>query len=202
MIDVNTGRFVGGRGKSSTGPAGGHDHEEQPRGGHRSRAAAPAARHRRDHRHRLHRHGESEEPPARRRGAQPRARTRPDEDLRRRDLAARAGRDDASERHRRPAGDPHDRCPTCEGDGIIVSPETHAVEAERKLRQHIAGLEGRGVRRRDALRRRGDPDRPRRLPARGARAGDRPPLRVQDQEILPARPLPDRLRGQGRRSRA
>ncbi len=30
-------------------------------------------------------------------------------------------------------------CPTCEGDGIIVSPETHAVEAERKLRQHIAG---------------------------------------------------------------
>jgi ribonuclease G len=30
-------------------------------------------------------------------------------------------------------------CPTCDGDGVIVSPETHAVEAERKLRQHIAG---------------------------------------------------------------
>jgi ribonuclease G len=30
-------------------------------------------------------------------------------------------------------------CPTCAGDGVIVSPETHAVEAERKLRQHIAG---------------------------------------------------------------
>jgi ribonuclease G len=30
-------------------------------------------------------------------------------------------------------------CPTCTGDGVIVSPETHAVEAERKLRQHIAG---------------------------------------------------------------
>ena len=88
-------------------------------------------------------------------------------------------------------------CPICEGDGIVVSPETHAVEAERRLRQHIARLEGRGVPRRDALRRRGDPDRPRRLAARGARAGDRPPLRVQDQEVLPARPLPDRLRGQG-----
>ena len=31
------------------------------------------------------------------------------------------------------------RCPSCDGDGVIVSPETHAVEAERKLRQHIAG---------------------------------------------------------------
>jgi ribonuclease G len=30
-------------------------------------------------------------------------------------------------------------CPSCDGDGIIVSPETHAVEAERKLRRHIAG---------------------------------------------------------------
>jgi hypothetical protein len=30
-------------------------------------------------------------------------------------------------------------CPTCSGDGVILSPETHAVEAERKLRRHIAG---------------------------------------------------------------
>jgi ribonuclease G len=30
-------------------------------------------------------------------------------------------------------------CPTCSGDGVIISPETHAVEAERKLRRHIAG---------------------------------------------------------------
>jgi len=29
-------------------------------------------------------------------------------------------------------------CPTCDGDGIIVSAETNAVEAERKLRRHIA----------------------------------------------------------------
>ncbi|HET9213873.1 MAG TPA: Rne/Rng family ribonuclease [Gaiellaceae bacterium] len=32
-----------------------------------------------------------------------------------------------------------DRCPTCAGDGVVVSAETHAVEAERKLRRHIAG---------------------------------------------------------------
>ncbi|HEU4448889.1 MAG TPA: Rne/Rng family ribonuclease [Gaiellaceae bacterium] len=30
-------------------------------------------------------------------------------------------------------------CPTCAGDGVIVSAETHAVDAERKLRRRIAG---------------------------------------------------------------
>ena len=40
----------------------GHDHEEQSRGRQGGRAPAPAARHRRDHRDRLHRHGEPEEP--------------------------------------------------------------------------------------------------------------------------------------------
>jgi ribonuclease G len=32
-----------------------------------------------------------------------------------------------------------DRCPTCGGDGVVVSMETHAVDAERRLRRHIAG---------------------------------------------------------------
>ena len=31
-----------------------------------------------------------------------------------------------------------DRCPTCKGDGVIVSMETHAVEAERQLRRLVA----------------------------------------------------------------
>jgi ribonuclease G len=31
-----------------------------------------------------------------------------------------------------------DRCPTCRGDGVIVSMETHAVEAERRLRRLVA----------------------------------------------------------------
>ena len=32
-----------------------------------------------------------------------------------------------------------ERCPTCSGDGVVVSMETHAVDAERRLRRHIAG---------------------------------------------------------------
>ena len=115
VIDVNTGRFVGSRSKNSAGAARGHDHEEQPRSGEGGRAPAAAARHRRDHRHRLHRHGEPEEPGDRRGGAPHRARARPDEDLRGRDLAARARRDDAAERHRRPARDPHQEVPDLRG---------------------------------------------------------------------------------------
>ena len=57
-----------------------HDREEQPRGREGGRAPASAARHRRDHRHRLHRHGEPEEPlDGGGRSAQ-RARARPHED--------------------------------------------------------------------------------------------------------------------------
>ena len=111
VIDVNTGRFVGSRSKTLGRAARGHDHEEQPRGGEGGRAPAAAARHRRDHRHRLHRHGEPEEPRDGRGGAADRARARPDEDLRRRDLAARPRRDDAPERHRRPARDPDAEVP-------------------------------------------------------------------------------------------
>ena len=88
------------------GPARGHDRQEQPGSGQGGRPAAAAPRHRRDHRHRLHRHVEPEEPGDGRGCAPDRARARPDEDVRRRDLAARARRDDAAERHRRPARDP------------------------------------------------------------------------------------------------
>ena len=105
VIDVNTGSFTG-RGKR--GPARGHDHQDEPRGGRGGRAPAAAARHRRHHRHRLHRHGPRAQP---RRGAEDAAqvaRRGPHEDLRGRDLAARAGRDDAPERHRRRARD-HDQ---------------------------------------------------------------------------------------------
>jgi ribonuclease G len=31
-----------------------------------------------------------------------------------------------------------DRCPTCEGNGVVVSRETHAIDAERKLRRLVA----------------------------------------------------------------
>src|SRR4051812_6871316 len=82
-----------------------HDHQDQPGGGRRGRQPAPPARHRRDHRHRLHRHGSRPQP---RRGAQDAAqgaRRGPHEDLRGGDLAARPGRDDAPERHGRGARD-------------------------------------------------------------------------------------------------
>jgi ribonuclease G len=32
-----------------------------------------------------------------------------------------------------------ERCPTCDSHGVVVSPETRAVEVERKLRRHAAG---------------------------------------------------------------
>ncbi len=103
VIDVNTGRFVGLALEELDAAARGHDRQEQPRGREGGRAPAAPARHRRDHRHRLHRHGEPEEPPGGRGGAPAGARARPHEDVRRRDLAARPRRDDAAERHRRPA---------------------------------------------------------------------------------------------------
>ena len=35
-----------------------------------------------------------------------------------------------------------ERCPTCRGDGVIVSMETHAVDAERRLRRLVAESKG------------------------------------------------------------
>ena len=108
VIDVNSGSFTGPR--QGRAPRG-HDHEDQPRGGRGGRPPAAAARHRRDHRHRLHRHGAGAQP---RRGAEDAAqgaRRGPHQDLRGGDLAARAGRDDAPERDRRRARDPDQDLP-------------------------------------------------------------------------------------------
>ena len=90
-------------------PARGHDHEEQPRGREGDRASAAPPRHRGHHRHRLHRHGEPEEPPGGGGGAATRARARSHQDIRGRDLAARPRRDDPAERHGRSARDPDRR---------------------------------------------------------------------------------------------
>ena len=59
-IDVNTGRY---RRQEDERPARGHDRQDEPRGGEGDRPADPAARPRRHHRARLHRHGGEEEPP-------------------------------------------------------------------------------------------------------------------------------------------
>ncbi|HEX2045314.1 MAG TPA: Rne/Rng family ribonuclease [Gaiellaceae bacterium] len=36
------------------------------------------------------------------------------------------------------------RCATCDGNGVVVSTETHAVEIERRLRAHVAGSKSEG----------------------------------------------------------
>ena len=99
-------RLLHGQGEG--GPARGHDHAHEPGGGRGGRQPAAAARHRRHHRHRLHRHGPRAQPRRRAQDAAQVARRGPHEDLRGRDLAARPGRDDAPERHRRRARD-HDQ---------------------------------------------------------------------------------------------
>ena len=201
VIDVNTGPLRRRPRQVVERPARGHDHEEQPRGRHRGRAPAPAARHRRDHRHRLHRHGEPEEPPARRGRAQHRAGPRPDEDLRRRDLAARPGRDDAPERHRRAARDPHRQVPDLRLDGRRRLRRDARRRGRAQAPRARRRLEGRGLPGRAALRRRGDPRRPERRAPGGAGEGDGQALRLQDEEVVPPRPLRRPRRGQGRRDR-
>ncbi len=115
VVDVNTGRFVGGRGKNSNARL------EDTITKNNLEAVKEVVRQLRlrdiggHHRHRLHRHGEPEEPPGGRGGAAPGAGARPHEDVRRRDLTARPRRDDAPERHRRAARDPHPQVPDLRG---------------------------------------------------------------------------------------
>ena len=94
-----------------------------------------------------------------------------------------------------------DKCPTCDATGVVVSAETPRRRGRAEAPQARRRLEGRGVPRRAALRRRGDPHRPGRRAPRGAREGDRQALRLQDEEVVPARPLRDPRRGQGGRDR-
>ena len=114
VIDVNSGSFIG-RGKGAR--AGGHDHQDQPRGGRGGRQPAAPARHRRDHRDRLHRHGPRAQPRRRHEDAAQDARRGPHEDVHRRDLQARPGRDDPPERHRGRARDHEPAVPDMRGRG-------------------------------------------------------------------------------------
>ena len=98
-------------------PAGGHDRQDQPRGRRGVRAPAEAARHRRDHRHRLHRHVALAQPRRGAQGAAQVARRGPHQDLRGGDLAARPGGDDPPERDRGRARDPHQDLPHLRGRG-------------------------------------------------------------------------------------
>ena len=64
------------------------------------------------------------------------------------------------------------KCPTCDGDGIVVSEETAAVEVERRLRGLVTpGLAGQGVQGRAQREGRGPARRPGR--PRGCRSSRR-----------------------------
>ena len=102
VIDVNSGSLH--RPRQGRG-AGGHDHEDQPGGRRGGRQPAAPARHRRDHRDRLHRHGARAQPRRGDEDAQKDAGRGPHEDVHGRDLKARPGRDDAPERDRGRARD-------------------------------------------------------------------------------------------------
>ncbi len=114
--------------------AGGHDHEEQPRGRQGGRETASAPGHRGDHRHPLHRHGEPEEPRARRGGAQQEL-----ERDRTKTYVVEISPLGLAEMTRQNVTDgPREiltkRCPTCAGDGIVISEASAAVETEQRLR--------------------------------------------------------------------
>ena len=83
----------------------GHDHQDQPRGRRGGRQPAATARHRRDHRDRLHRHGARAQPRRRHEDAAADAGRGSHEDVHRRDIEARPGRDDPPERDRGRARD-------------------------------------------------------------------------------------------------
>ena len=181
----------------------GHDHQEQHRGGQGGRAPAAAARHRRDHRHRLHRHGEPEEPRERRGGAAPGARARPDEDLRRRDLTARARRDDAPERDRRAARDPRQEVPglraaTGSSSRSRRRPSTSSSACARSCK----GSRNKALPDRGQRARREHPHRARRTAPRGPRGGVQAALHRGDARRRPARPLRRAGAGCGRGARA
>ena len=96
------------------------------------------------------------------------------------------------------------KCPTCGGDGIVVSEHTAAVDVERRLRalvtpgSRVEGVQGRGQR----------PDRRRSSPARRARGSARSRRRRKRRFFLVgkedehARPLPRARAGHAREGRA
>ena len=182
----------------------GHDHEDEPRGGRGDRPPAQAARHRRDHRHRLHRHVARAQPRRRAEGAAQGARRGPHQDLRDGDLAARAGRDDAPERDRRRARDPHEDVPDVRGRGRrAVGGDGRARDGAAAARPREGEPGARGVPRAGAPARVVAAPRGRGGPAAArARAGGRQALPLRGQRGAAARLVRAGRHGLARRDRA
>jgi ribonuclease G len=116
----------------------GHDHQDQPRSRRRGREPAAPARHRRHHRHRLHRHG----PGAQRTAVLETLRKALDED-RTKTFVVEISPLGLVEMTRQNVTDGvreimTKACPTCDGEGVVKSEETIAIEIERKLRELAA----------------------------------------------------------------
>ena len=130
------------------------------------------------------------------------ARARPDEDVRRRDLAARPRRDDAAERHRRTARDHDAQVPDVRRRrhrllGGVRGDRRRAPAARARGRLALAGVPRR-ARRADRERAVG----PVRDGSSGARGADEAALLPRGQAGDAPRPLRRAQRGQARRSRA
>ena len=93
-------------------------------------------------------------------------------------------------------------CPTCDGEGVVRSEETIAIDVERRLRKLVKELEVGGLPGPGPPAGRGDPDRRRRQAAAGARGGDRQALPLPRHRGQPARHLRDHGRGHARGDRA
>ena len=131
------------------------------------------------------------------------ARARPHEDLRRRDLAARPRRDDAPERHRRPARGDDAEVPDLRRrrDRRLGAHGRGRGRAAAALARHAGlareGVQGRGEREGRVARRRA-----RRLAAPRARGDDQAPLLPRRQGRRAPRSLPGARAGHGREGRA
>ena len=140
VIDINSGSFTG-RGKGARLED--TITKTNLEAADEVRAPAAAARHRRHHRHRLHRHVAARATATRcsRRCARRSTRTA------RRPTWSRSRRSGLVEMTRQNVTDGvreilTKTCPTCEGEGVVLSEETVAIDAERKLRELAAERPG------------------------------------------------------------
>ena len=197
VVDVNTGRFVGSRSSAWCGAARGHDHEGQPGGGQGGRAPAAAARCRRDHRHRLHRHGEPQD----RQQVEDALRLELERD-RTKTYVVEISPLGLVEMTRQNVTDgPREvmtrKCPTCDGDGIVVPRDDCGRDRAPAARSRHARVAGQGVQGRAQREGRGTARRTGRLAAARARGGDQAALLLRPGGRRPSRPLPRPRSGPG-----
>ncbi len=127
-------------------PAGGHDRQDESRGGQGDRAADPAPRSRRDHRARLHRHGGPEEPPegaSRRSSRSSSTIASPSKALQVSDFGLIViTRKRVKQSLERVLTEP---CPYCSGSGVIKSSSTICYEILAEVKKLGADLNGHAV---------------------------------------------------------